>query len=594
MALAVVSTAGAQTIVWGDPSTGGEWTTPGNWAGGEVPNGAGVVADFNYPSTQIDITIASPVTIGVIDNAKANERHKCVRSLAGAGSITVDNNGSEAIWDWGHTQGMTDTFTWGVPVTLNDDLKYNGNSRNLISGWAMDQPISGTGQLHLQIGDDDDTTGAANLVFWDMNVPNSYSGGTVVSSYWSWTASHGATVRLNAEQSLGTGNVSLKAGLVHDAYSPGAPHANMTNSPVGSLWITDDSEDTGADGDNRIHDDATLSLESWNDTVSTFYTWVHLDADVNETVARLMIDGVEQSAGTYGSKESGANNKDDNYFRGPGILTVISGPPTLAITSITSLGGGTWELTLEGEADTGYEFRSSPTLEFDPGDLVDSLTQNDPTNDPGTVTDSNLLTTDSNGDGTVRMMLTGNPADFVRAQIPPPPPPVLEEDFEEVTGPTPPTDWTRSDSGDGTSWEVGVPSGSATGPDAAANGTQCAGTNIGGDYTASAEASLVTKAFTVPDDGATLSFSQYIDTDLDGTKTEVGSIRLLNAGDNSVLAGGDVAIELEGITEAWSSESIPLPDVANGLSVKLEFRFVSNATDEFAGFYIDDVVVTAN
>jgi hypothetical protein len=29
-----------------------------------------------------------------------------------------------------------------------------------------------------------------------------------------------------------------------------------------------------------------------------------------------------------------------------------------------------------------------------------------------------LLTTDSNGNGTVRMMLTGNPADFVRAQIP--------------------------------------------------------------------------------------------------------------------------------------------------------------------------------
>jgi hypothetical protein len=141
---------------------------------------------------------------------------------------------------------------------------------------------------------------------------------------------------------------------------------------------------------------------------------------------------------------------------------------------------------------------------------------------------------------------------------------------------------------------VGLPSGSTTGPDAAANGTQCAGTNIGGDYTASAEASLVTKAFTVPGDGATLSFSQYIDTDLDGTKTEVGSIRLLLAGDNSVLAGGDVAIELEGATEMWSSESSPLPDVADGLSVKLEFRFVSNATDEFAGFYIDDVVVTGN
>jgi hypothetical protein len=97
---------------------------------------------------------------------------------------------------------------------------------------------------------------------------------------------------------------------------------------------------------------------------------------------------------------------------------LVPEPSTLAITSITSVGGGTWELTLAGKPDTGYEFRSSPILDFDLGTLVESLTQNDETNDPGTVTDTNLLTTDSNGNGTVRMMLTGNPADFVRAQIP--------------------------------------------------------------------------------------------------------------------------------------------------------------------------------
>ena len=43
----------------------------------------------------------------------------------------------------------------------------------------------------------------------------------------------------------------------------------------------------------------------------------------------------------------------------------------------------------------------------------------------------------------------------------------------------------------------------------------------------------------------------------------------------------------------WNSASIPLPAVANGLSVKLEFGFFSNANDHFAGFYIDDVVVKA-
>jgi hypothetical protein len=173
-------------------------------------------------------------------------------------------------------------------------------------------------------------------------------------------------------------------------------------------------------------------------------------------------------------------------------------------------------------------------------------------------------------------------------------PPLLAEDFEGVTPPGPPADWAGSDNGAGTAWQVGTPTGAATGPDAAANGTQCAGTNIGGNYTASAEASLVTKAFTVPASGATLKFSQYIDTELAAGGGDFGSIRLLNAGDNSVLAGGDVATALEGTTEAWSSKTLPFPAAANGLEVKLEFRFSSNASAEFAGFYIDDVVVSGN
>ena len=172
-------------------------------------------------------------------------------------------------------------------------------------------------------------------------------------------------------------------------------------------------------------------------------------------------------------------------------------------------------------------------------------------------------------------------------------PPLLAEDFEAVTPPGPPTGWVRSDNGAGTAWQVGSPSGAATGPDSSSNGTQGAGTTFGSVYTAAAEASLITKAFTVPGSGATLNFSQYIDTE-NAPSGDLGSIRLLNASDNSVVAGGDVVTALEGVTEAWSRETIPLPVAANGRDVKLEFRFVSNASSEFAGFYIDDWVVTGN
>ena len=180
------------------------------------------------------------------------------------------------------------------------------------------------------------------------------------------------------------------------------------------------------------------------------------------------------------------------------------------------------------------------------------------------------------------------------ALIEEPIPPLLEENFEAVTAPGPPTDWAFDDNSAGTAWSVGTPTGVGTEPDAAASGTQCAGTNIGGTYTASAEASLITKAFTVPATGATLSFRQYLDTET-APSGDLGSIRLLNAGDNSVLAGGEVAVGLEGATETWSSQSLALPAAANGLSVKLEFRFVSDADgDLWFGFYIDDVVVTPN
>jgi len=89
----------------------------------------------------------------------------------------------------------------------------------------------------------------------------------------------------------------------------------------------------------------------------------------------------------------------------------------LKITSFTSVGGGTWELTLVGDPATAYEFRSSATLEFTPGTLIENLTQGNPGTDPGTIGGANdSVLTDINGDGTVRMALTGNPADFVRAQ----------------------------------------------------------------------------------------------------------------------------------------------------------------------------------
>jgi hypothetical protein len=170
-------------------------------------------------------------------------------------------------------------------------------------------------------------------------------------------------------------------------------------------------------------------------------------------------------------------------------------------------------------------------------------------------------------------------------------PPLLEQNFEEVGGPGPPEGWTRTDNSAGTVWEVGTPAGGAQFvPNAAAEGTRCAGTNINAQYTANAEASLISPAFTVPESGAALSYWQYIDTE-SAPSGDLGSIRVLNAADNSFLA--NVVTNIEGTTPTWSQQSIDLPAAANGREVKLEFRFTSNAEGNWGGFYIDDVAVTA-
>lgn len=93
----------------------------------------------------------------------------------------------------------------------------------------------------------------------------------------------------------------------------------------------------------------------------------------------------------------------------------FSGAPQ--ITTITPVETNLWELTLSGTAEASYEFYSSSTLDFTPGTLVENLAKGDPA-DPGTVggTNNSVLTLNAEGEGKVQVVLSGDPADFLRAQ----------------------------------------------------------------------------------------------------------------------------------------------------------------------------------
>jgi len=166
---------------------------------------------------------------------------------------------------------------------------------------------------------------------------------------------------------------------------------------------------------------------------------------------------------------------------------------------------------------------------------------------------------------------------------------LLDEGFESASLPD---GWDATDNGNGTAWEFGEPdssTGAPTGPDGGFESTNCAGTNLLDTYTASASASLKTRAIAIPAGGATLTFQQWIDTET--TADDSGAINVLDADDNDAfLAAIDTGIN--GIGQ-WEAKNYSLGGYA-GQNIKLEFVFESDATEHWAGWYLDDVLVTGD
>lgn len=73
---------------------------------------------------------------------------------------------------------------------------------------------------------------------------------------------------------------------------------------------------------DAIADTATLSLTSFK-TGGANYATVSLGSGVVETIGGLNFDGAAQIAGTWGATGSGADNINDNWFAGSGVLLVV-------------------------------------------------------------------------------------------------------------------------------------------------------------------------------------------------------------------------------------------------------------------------------
>lgn len=170
---------------------------------------------------------------------------------------------------------------------------------------------------------------------------------------------------------------------------------------------------------------------------------------------------------------------------------------------------------------------------------------------------------------------------FVIEGFPIPPEVVFGDDFEGGD-----TGWEfGNDGAEGTMWELGAPT---AGPDAAAGGANCFGTNLGGNYDLSANAWLRSPAINLTDvDEATLSYEEWVD--VEGLSFDFGQVSLLDADNDNVLA---VLRDPVDVATDWKEVKRKLPAEALGRSIKIEFRLITDEFANFPGWFIDNFRVT--
>lgn len=262
-------------------------------------------------TTSLDVTNASPGTLIISgDVSAATAGTKTITTSTGAVSISgaiSDGSGAVAVTQNGPGQlTLLGANTYTGATTINGGSVQLGNGTN-VGSLSPNSTISIGAGASLIFNHNNNApfvqgtnfssagiTGAGSIVkegvsSLTFNVVNNFSGGLVINK---------GTVTGTVDGALGTGNISITAG-------------NIT------LFLNGAS--------NNIADSATLSILNTDSIV--------LNNTSTDTVAGLIVDGVAQAPGVYGST---ALNPDGAFF-GAGTITVVPEPTTWGMLL---LGGG--------------------------------------------------------------------------------------------------------------------------------------------------------------------------------------------------------------------------------------------------------------
>jgi fibronectin-binding autotransporter adhesin len=230
-------------------------------------------------------------------------------TLISAGSYTF-GSGPLNLNGAGPTSGPYAAFPGAIRndtslvATINNSVVLQSDTVIHVQGSAtgsttLSGTVTGPGKLTLTAIPHD-----ANLGVLALNGANTYAGGTVVDG--------GTLLISGAGASLGSGNVAV--------HSAGAAFAGATAKLTIQAGVLD-----------AIADTAILSLDGGGSAGVADDGIADLGAGVNESVGYLVLGGVTQVPGTYGSTSSAATFQNDEYFAGIGIITALLPRPLLAI-----------------------------------------------------------------------------------------------------------------------------------------------------------------------------------------------------------------------------------------------------------------------
>jgi autotransporter-associated beta strand protein len=255
--------------------------------------------DIFSPNPGNFVTIGSAgggdVTLAAIGNGLGNiENNFVVAANTGGTSIFAANALNAGNPSTANIQ-IKSTNTNAAFVTLNGDISFD-NRNTAGSIFIIGDPIQGVGKLT--------KIGAGPM---EITHTGTYTGGTVVNA----------------------GSLKVRHA---DAFNNGFGFYAATDGTLGYGDVTVNNTatflqiDTLLSAINVIADAATVSLAGGGNAGSPDLGYMQLDTGINETVGALALGGAFQIPGTYGSTASTATFQNDEYFSGPGILTVLRNP----------------------------------------------------------------------------------------------------------------------------------------------------------------------------------------------------------------------------------------------------------------------------